>query len=450
MRILGLSNGSNGQGSGDVDFGLMMWGGTLQIYERGYQKLGGVALSQGDRLRVSVVGGVVKYSRNGVAVYTSTLAPTYPLLVDTSILTPGAQIVGTTISGTLTDVILEAPGTPVAWTDLSEVTASGSQLTKLSSAPVTWTSGAVSTAAIASGNGWVETTFMDASSMRILGLSNGNSSPASDDVDFGLMMWGGTLQIYERGVQKFGGLALSQGDRVRVSVEGGVVKYSRDGVWVYTSTLAPTYPLLVDTSILTPGSQIVGTTISGDSIQPIQVPSPQLTPGPGTFPTAISVQITAQDPLSVSRYTLDGSDPTTASQLYTAPLTIATTADLRVRGFRSGWNSSSAVGGTYQIGAPLTPPTFSPQSGTYQTSVVVSISAPASTTIRYTLDGTPPSTSSALYSGPLTVTQSTTLKAIAVQSMGAPSAVAQATYTIQAATPALSPAGGEFGTPQAK
>ena len=99
VRIVGLSTGNNGQGVGDVDFGLMMAGGTLQIYQRGAQKLGGISLMQGDRLRVSVEGGVIKYSRDGVLVYTSSLAPTYPLLVDTSILTPGAQIVGTTISG---------------------------------------------------------------------------------------------------------------------------------------------------------------------------------------------------------------------------------------------------------------------------------------------------------------------------------------------------------------
>src|SRR6267143_1693207 len=67
-------------------------------------------------------------------------------------------------------------------------------------------------------------------------------------------------------------------------------------------------------------------------------------------------------------------------------------------------------------------------------------------TIYYTTDGSTPTTSSATYSGPLTVTTTQTLKAIAAASGYAPSAVASATYTIQvpAATPVLSPASGTY------
>src|SRR5204863_9018852 len=45
----------------------------------------------------------------------------------------------------------------------------------------------------------------------------------------------------------FGNLAV--GDVVRVSVEGGLVKYYRNGVLVFTSAAPPVYPLLVDTAI---------------------------------------------------------------------------------------------------------------------------------------------------------------------------------------------------------
>jgi hypothetical protein len=41
---------------------------------------------------VAVESGVVVYSRNGSVFYTSGVAPTYPLLVDTSIHTNGATI----------------------------------------------------------------------------------------------------------------------------------------------------------------------------------------------------------------------------------------------------------------------------------------------------------------------------------------------------------------------
>src|SRR5258707_12412988 len=51
-------------------------------------------------------------------------------------------------------------------------------------------------------------------------------------------------------------------------------------------------------------------------------------------------------------------------------------------------------------------------------------------TIYYTTDGSTPTTSSAVYSGALTFTQTTTLKAMAAASGMTNSAVASATYTI--------------------
>src|SRR5207247_2083384 len=69
-------------------------------------------------------------------------------------------------------------------------------------------------------------------------------------------------------------------------------------------------------------------------------------------------------------------------------------------------------------------------------------------TIHYTTDGSTPTTSSPVYGGALTFTQTTTLKAMAAASGMTDSAVASATYTIQqqqqVATPAFSPGGGTY------
>jgi RHS repeat-associated protein len=51
-----------------------------------------VAYSTGDIFRVAVEGGAVKYKKNGTVFYTSTLAPTYPLLVDTSLFSNGVTL----------------------------------------------------------------------------------------------------------------------------------------------------------------------------------------------------------------------------------------------------------------------------------------------------------------------------------------------------------------------
>jgi uncharacterized repeat protein (TIGR03803 family) len=76
-------------------------------------------------------------------------------------------------------------------------------------------------------------------------------------------------------------------------------------------------------------------------------------------------------------------------------------------------------------------PTFSPASGNYSSAQMVAISdTTTGATIYYTNDGTTPTTSSAVYNGPITVSSTETLQAIAGASGYNNSAVASATYTI--------------------
>ncbi len=77
-------------------------------------------------------------------------------------------------------------------------------------------------------------------------------------------------------------------------------------------------------------------------------------------------------------------------------------------------------------------PYFNPAEGTYYGPTDVSIHGQEGSTVYYTLDGTDPTTSSAVYSAPITISQTTTVKAMAVLN-GNNSAVASATYTIETA-----------------
>jgi hypothetical protein len=76
-------------------------------------------------------------------------------------------------------------------------------------------------------------------------------------------------------------------------------------------------------------------------------------------------------------------------------------------------------------------PTFSPPAGTYATAQAVTItSATSGATVRYTLDGSTPTVSSLLYSGPVSIASSSSINAIATKTGMTNSAVASASYTI--------------------
>lgn len=89
---------------------------------------------------------------------------------------------------------------------------------------------------------------------------------------------------------------------------------------------------------------------------------------------------------------------------------------------------------TYTVGLTsdtVAIPSISPAGGSYTTAQNVTIAcATSGATIRYTTDGSTPTASSTVYSGPINVTSSKTIKAIATAPGMNNSAVASATYTI--------------------
>src|SRR5438876_5301152 len=136
-------------------------------------------------------------------------------------------------------------------------------------------------------------------------------------------------------------------------------------------------------------------------------------------------------------YTTDGSTPTTASSAYTGPVPLTTTTTLKAMAAASGMTNSSVTSATYTIVQPAAPPTFNPAGGTFAGSVAVTMStATSGATIYYTTDGSTPTTASSAYTGPVPLTTTTTLKAMAAASGMADSSVTSATYTIvQTAAP---------------
>lgn len=93
-------------------------------------------------------------------------------------------------------------------------------------------------------------------------------------------------------------------------------------------------------------------------------------------------------------------------------------------------NYVSPYGGETPI--TVSTPTFSPAGGTYTTAQTVTITCTTNgATIYYTTNGSKPSASSTMYNGPITISETTTLKAIAIIKDGTESYVAESTYTIK-------------------
>jgi peptidoglycan/xylan/chitin deacetylase (PgdA/CDA1 family) len=146
----------------------------------------------------------------------------------------------------------------------------------------------------------------------------------------------------------------------------------------------------------------------------------------GIYTTAVSVSLSANDTgtgVAAIRYTTDGSIPTTSSPLYFTPFTVATTTSVKYRAWDVAGNVEATNTQLIQVDttpADTTPPTSSiacngtPCSGWYTAAVSVSLSANDSgsgvAAIRYTTDGTDPTSSSPLYGSPFSVAATTTVK----------------------------------------
>jgi hypothetical protein len=161
--------------------------------------------------------------------------------------------------------------------------------------------------------------------------------------------------------------------------------------------------------------------------------TPTFSPAPGTYVNAQSVTISDSTPGATIYYTTNGTTPTTSSAKYSSALIISLTQTIKAIAVANGYSSSAVATGAYTITTPTAAtPVISPAGGTYSSpqSVTITDSTPGAT-LYYTVDGTFPSKSSLLYTGPITVNTSETLRVLAVATGYYTSALANATYTIK-------------------
>ncbi len=234
-----------------------------------------------------------------------------------------------------------------------------------------------------------------------------------------------------------GSYTTSQTTTLDCGTPGAVIRYSMDGSDITTSSTLYTGPITIASSVTIKARAFLGTTGGVQSsgtytIEPVQPAIFSLISGTYTDPQVVSLNSGTTN--AQIRYTTNGADVTASSTLYSGPLTISGSMVIKAKAFL-GSSSSVQSSGTYTIMPQAA--VFSLISGTYTGSKTTTLSSGTpGAVIRYSMDGSDITTSSTLYTGPITIASSVTIKARAF--LGSTGGVqSSGTYTIEPVQPAI-------------
>ena len=223
------------------------------------------------------------------------------------------------------------------------------------------------------------------------------------------------------------------------SANGGSWLTISPSAWGYGISTPTTVTVSVNpATTLAPGSyvaEVIFTSTSGDQGMVIPVTLtvdsstatalPTFTPPGGSYTATQTVTIADTTRDASIHYTTDGTTPTTASKVYSGPISVTTSGTvLKAIAIAPGYPQSAVATATYTITSP-------PAATPLPTMTVAIAEATTGAIVYYTTNGTTPTTSSTKYTAPITFTASTTLKFIAVAPNYAQSAVRTVIVTVQ-------------------
>ena len=158
-----------------------------------------------------------------------------------------------------------ATATAVTWSGLVNTTALGGTLTKTGGGEGVDDARAASSQQIDSAEGALEFVAGDIATIRFAALSR-TGGQGWEAMDFAVRLgpWSATsglAEVREKGAWR-ADTGYVTGDKFRIAVDSGVVRYFKNGALFHTSTTAPAFPLRGDASILGLGGKIGGATIT--------------------------------------------------------------------------------------------------------------------------------------------------------------------------------------------
>ncbi|GAA2175757.1 hypothetical protein GCM10009784_19440 [Arthrobacter parietis] len=189
-----------------------------------------------------------------------------------------------------------------------------------------------------------------------------------------------------------------------------------------------------------PVREIIGTRTTDFVVQgktvgatPPEAPAVAASIAGGAFNTPQTVTLTSTPGDLPIFFTTDGTPPEPDGNLYTGPITINADTVLQFIAVNQGV-ASSIVTETYTIDTVAPELTTTTPGGTFTAATTATLAASEGAAIRFTTDGTEPTVASTLYTAPIAIAQTTTLRAIAVDAAGNISPLGQWVFTIN--TPA--------------
>lgn len=244
--------------------------------------------------------------------------------------------------------------------------------------------------------------------------------------------------------------------------EGGEIHYTLDGSDptanspIYDSTITLTNLGSTTIKAATYNNGMFASPIASATytIIPPAVATPTFSPSAGNFDDSVAVSIQDVEDSITIYYTLDGTTPdTTTSPVYTPGMQIVIDSTTRVKALatKPGRTPSQIASATFTILPPAAKaPVFDVKEGQYDKPQTVTItSATAGAIIRYALDDNVLNSNSTVYTAPITISKTTTLKAYASFDTLRDSKVTTATYIIgngedKVEAPQFSIPGGEY------